>query len=130
MKLHPYGETTYLNVKGKMKVTIQAAQGQTTETFVYVIKGHQVKSSLGLEDSVALGILQISSEGSTVHSVKTTTSENTRIPPTRAKIILDHDALFSGIGKFENTEVNFTINDQVKSVIQRERSIPFAYRNR
>ena len=108
----------YLKVKGKAKVTIQAAQCQTIETFVNIMKGCQVKPLLGLEDSVVLGILQINSEGSTVHTVEAATSENSCIPATTAKIISDHDTLFSGIRKFENTEVSFTINDHVKPVIQ------------
>ena len=120
-------QKTYLKVKGKAKVTIQAAQGQTIETFVNIMKGRQVEPLLGLEDSVVLGILQINSERSTVHTVEAATSENSCIPATTAKIISDHDALFSGIRKFENTEVTFTINDHVKPAIQRDRSIPIAY---
>ena len=114
-------------MKRKEKVTIQAPQGRTIDTFVYIIKWHQVEPSLGLEDSVALGLLQINPKGSTVHSVEVTTSDNIHIPATTAKIISDHRALFSGIRKFENTEVNFTINDRFKPVIQRERSTTLTY---
>lgn len=90
---------------------------------VYIIKWYQVEPLLDLEDSKALGILQ-------TNPVEATTSDNTHIPWITPHIISDNDVLFSGIGKFESTEVNFTISDQIKSVIQWEQSIPLAYRDR
>ena len=129
IRLNPYGTTTYLKVKEKAKVTMQAPQGLSIEAFVHIIKGHQVEPSLGLGDSVVLGLLQINPEGSEVHSAEAKTSKNTHILATTAKIISDYIsyALLLGIGKFENPEVNFIISGQVKLVIQQEQSIPLTY---
>ena len=52
-------------------MSLQAAQGQATETFVYVVKGHDIEPLLGLEDTVALGILTINPEGAMINRVQT-----------------------------------------------------------
>ena len=72
VKLRPYGTKDCLEVKGRAKVELQAARGQTFETFVYVVKGHQVEALLGLEASVALGILSINPQGEDVNTVAAT----------------------------------------------------------
>ena len=61
----------FLEVKGRAKVSLQAAQGQATETIVYVVKGHDIEPLLGLEDTVALGILTINPEGAVINRVQT-----------------------------------------------------------
>ena len=70
VKLRPYGVKSYLEVKGRAKITIKAKLGKTYETYAYVVKGHQTEPLLGEEASKALGILKINPEGELVRHVQ------------------------------------------------------------
>ena len=139
VRLRPYGIEQCLEVKGRAKVTIRASKGMTFDTYAYVVKGHQVEALLGLEAGEALGILQIHPEGQTVTPEgeavnhvddNTSTRSDVDIPQDTKAIVDKYPSLFEGIGKFANNEINFDIDESVKPVVQRERPIPFAYRDR
>ena len=73
-----------------------------------------VEPLLGSEDAKALGILKINPEGELVLAVVEET------PSSVQEIIQAHAIIFEGIGKFQDEEIEFNIDDNVKPVIQRE----------
>ena len=62
VNFRPYGTNISLPMKGRAKVELEAVNGKKHNTVIYVVKG-DVETLLGKEDAMALGIIQINSEG-------------------------------------------------------------------
>ena len=129
VKFTPYGTKQTLPIKGRARVTLTATGGACHETWIYVVND-EVEALLGAEDAKKLGILQINSEGTTnmVHSVAASKISG---PTTDIQKILDkYEHMFHGVGSFNGEEIEFKIDESVTPVVQRNRPIALAYRER
>ena len=139
-----------LKIKGVVDVLIESKSNLGYSKFYVVETNH--KNLLSGFTAVQLNILKINKESiNKVNEIKKkennelnlhnfqTTSINNKIKekfetvPDRLKPILKpyENNVFSGkIGKIKDIQINFHINPDVKPVVQRERRIPFALRDK
>ena len=55
------------------------------------------------------------------------TSDQRDIPDSMQEVIRTSEEFFTGIAKFNNTEMNFKINEQVKPAVQKECFLSLPY---
>ncbi|XP_071838451.1 uncharacterized protein [Apostichopus japonicus] len=117
IKLYGYGKNL-LMLKGKFCCEIHTSNTSTTAMF-YVIQGN-CGCLLGYETATRLNVLHINVN----QTVSTTVSESME------KLVMEHDNLFTGIGKLANYKAKLHIDETVTPVTQQHRCIPFHLRRK
>lgn len=115
-KINPYSGDS-IEPLGKFKAVVKSKGRESLETF-YVVPG---KSGclLSVGASLRLGLLKIAR-----HVLQGISSVKSSIPVSQ-QIIQNKPHLFQGIGKAKNVKVKLHINENVKPVARRYKSIPF-----
>ena len=78
---HPFGSKKHVPVLGRSKCMITATGGALVESMVYVVQGEK-HSLLGLQDSLALGIITVKPEGKVEANEGTIKSKILKLPNT------------------------------------------------
>ena len=131
-----YGSQTLLPIIARAKVTISAMQGAKHDTYVYIMNDNSVESLLGREDATALGIVNITPQGSKPQQVqrlhltnKTITKEEQPITTDIANLLEQHKDMFSGLGKCQLQKVKIPLKPEATARIQPPRPVPFHYQD-
>ena len=152
-KFSAYGapSTQHLPVVARAKVTLRADRGAILTTYIYIVDDPHVESLLGREDGVALGILQITPEGTvpphhtttppsadTINRLSLTTKQPhphnysdarqpNQIQADIQMIIHKHSHMFQGVGRAKNQVVDIPLRPDARPYIQLPRPIPFHF---
>ena len=119
-KLYPYASKTPLPVIGCFDGLIETKQGKLDTAVFYVIEGNQT-SLLGLDTALRLEVVKI---------VNNVSSEFCNLTPGLRKLIDEHNSLFEGVGKMKDVKLKYSINPDVKPVMNKHRRIPFHLRDK
>ena len=90
----PYGMKCHLPIKGKAYVKLEAENGATIETWLYILRDEKEQSLLGEDDAIRLGIVTINLKGS-AHEVevrKITPVTKPNLPDVKSSVV-DEEAI-------------------------------------
>ena len=138
-RFRPYGTKYLLPIIGKARVRLQAENGATIKTWVYIVKDQKEQCLLGKEDALRLGIVTINLGGAeeaveTVNRitpiVKDEVSEQQ--PPFNVQSLIDAlPTLFSNkTGKYKGKPIPIQMPPNYYTRNQSERRIPIHYKER
>ena len=142
IRFTPYGTKVNLEVIGKAKVVLKNSKGKTIKTMVYVM-ANQSESLLGNKDGTALGIIQITPEGTAPEEVRKV-SEVVKMPRQESGVVsggetqsqidekmrklqAENQKLFEGIGRANIPAIHIQTREGVKPVAQKQRTVAQHY---
>lgn len=130
IKAFPFNSKKPVQMKGKFQSTLETKRKLTVATiYVTADDGGCLPSSTTAQE---LGLVSLH-----LHSIQTSKTQTSQLPdlehvqdPAVKEILNKHVAVFSGMGKLKDRQIQLSVDKEVKPIAQQTRRIPFHVREK